>query len=253
MFAPVGSAIDLCRGLVNGLRLHWAVRLAGNAESRVVIVQSSDRDYRTLLSVTGRVNAHYARRHAYGYCRFVGNLSATPSTANFNRYYIIRYLVDLQKFGWALWLDADAMIVDHTRRLEDVVELSPRQLLIACAGQNHGHYDINSGVFFVNLGHPRVLRMTQSVIDECERLGPNHSARTSDQHHLQQWLRRHAGPEGIIPFLRRFCGPDASAFNYRGDFIRHELREYGTPEQRLEVLKQLAARFDLDGGAESSA
>jgi hypothetical protein len=225
--------------IVARVAMRWAVWKASRRRSRMLIFQSSDRAYRSLLAVTSKVNIEYARRHGYAYCKCVGNLAPTPKTANFNRYYIIRQLIRTHRFWWAFFLDADALIVDHTRRLEDVVALSPRRMLIACRGEDHGPYDINIGVFFVNLSHPYALNMAQYVIDRCEQPCQTPSGWLSDQQFVHRWLNEHADASGEIPFLTRYAGEDASRFNYEGDFVHHVLRCRGTLAARLDELKRL--------------
>ena len=140
--------------------------------ARTIILQSCDASYTPLLDATAATNQAYARKHGYAFRQFVGNLSSIPHTANFNRYYLLREEISRGEHDWALWLDADAIVVNHANRLETIIERSPDRLLIACRGTFDGEFDINNGVFLLNLRHRLSGEIVDAMIGHCERLDP---------------------------------------------------------------------------------
>src|SRR5262245_1265465 len=89
---------------------------------RIVILQSCDESYAPMLDATADTNARYARMHGYTYRRTIGNLSPIPHTGNFNRYYLLRGEIDDAAHDWAMWLDADAIVVDCQKRIESIID-----------------------------------------------------------------------------------------------------------------------------------
>ncbi len=209
----------------------------------IVILQSCDVLYLPLLRATSATNREYAEKHGYAYHTYVGNLSPIPHTSSFNRYYLIRREIKAGRFDWALWLDSDALVMDHGKRLESIIEKSPEKMLIACRGGRQGEHDINAGVLFLNLRHRQALSMVEYVIGECERIDPSRDAGFwCVQCHLHRWLSQHGDQHGKIPLLQRYTDPDANLFNYDGPFIWHVLREHGPIEKRTAELERLSAR-----------
>jgi hypothetical protein len=207
---------------------------------RIVILQSCDVHYAQFLGLTSSSNSMYAKRYGYAYQRTIGNLSPIPHTGNFNRYYLLRHEIHRGEYDWALWLDADAIVIDHAISLSSLIERTPDRLLIACRGSFRGEYDINNGVFLLNLRHPLAGEMVQAVIQRCESFDPGNSAFHSDQEILHDWLRTWQDEDGRIDFLQNHSGDDYHLFNYDGPFIRHILRDFGTTAERMKELERLA-------------
>ena len=232
-----------------------AARAAAENRGRIAILQSCDDVYSRLLAITGPVNLQYANRHRYVYCDHVGNASRIPVTANFNRYYLIRELMSLKMFHWALWLDADAMVIDHATTLESFIRKSEEKMLILCRGKRHA---INNGVFFLNLRHPMAAALIRYMIKVCELMPRENRYRQSDQLYMNRWLLQHRKRKGSIPWLVRYTGDEAT-FNYDGDFIRHVPRGAGTVDDRIKELSHLSLQvppvgFNAPvGGGSSSA
>ncbi len=204
---------------------------------RLILLQSSDRDYAPFLDVTGDVNREYAERFNCGYASFVGNASRRPKTANFNRYFMLRHVVAQTNCQWAMWMDADAIVVDPTIRPDSIIDASPDKLIIACRGRDTGPHDINNGVFFLNLRHRETERFLRYLTRVCFRLPPRNSSFHSDQRHVHDWLKTRRSPSGAINCVKRYTGSQHDKFNYGGPFIHHALRKSGTFEQRLDQLR----------------
>lgn len=206
----------------------------------VVVVQSCDHRYAEFMGLAMEINQEYSKRQGYEYCRAIGNLSPIANTSNFNRYYLLRQQIQAGSHDWAFWIDADALIVDHTVSLHSLIDRSPEKLLIACRGSQFGDHDINNGVFLLNLRHPLALKLVQHCIACCERLVDDPPGFRDDQHVVQAWLADHRDDSGSVALVQCYSGQEANLFNYDGAFVKHVLREFGTLEQRSEELSRLA-------------
>lgn len=221
------------------LKLKRAVGQLARRDYSICILQSCDESYLPLLSQTAPVNQAYARRHAYAYLSFVGNSSPIPHTANFNRYYLMRELQRRTSISWCFWMDADSLVIDSDIALEPIIQADSQKMLIACSGEEAGYWDINNGVFFLNLRHPRTSALLEHVITKCEFLQREDRSFYCDQQVMQAWLAARVRQGESINCWKRYSGDQADFFNYDGAFIRHVLREAGSLEVRVELLKKL--------------
>jgi hypothetical protein len=90
-------------------------------------------------------NIAYARRHGYASYVHTGGFSRRrhPSWSK-----ILFVLQALRRHRWALWCDADALVMDHAKRIEDL--LDPRfDLIFARWGGPNPPPHVNCGVFLV--------------------------------------------------------------------------------------------------------
>lgn len=207
---------------------------------RLIILQSCDRHYESMLAITSAVNSAYANRHHYSYRQFVGNLSPIPCTANFNRYYLAKDEILRNTFDWAFWIDADALVVDHQITLSSIIDRTPDKMLIACRGGMKSDFDVNAGVFLLNLRHEKTLELVEYCIGVCESLDPTNSSYRSDQRHMHTWLKSHENAEGQIDIIQRYTGCEHNLFNYDGNFVKHVLREFGDYQERVDELRRIA-------------
>ena len=220
---------------------------------RIIVLQSCDEAYAEFLAATLDVNAAYAQQHGYEYRAHVGNLSPIPSTGNYNRYYLLREELERGACDWALWLDVDAIVTDHDIPLESIIDRTPDVMLVACRGMHCGDHDINNGVFLLNLRHGLAGALLEAVIRHCERLDPHNEAFCDDQFVMHEWLLGHEDPWGQISFVQCYKGDDYNLLNYDGPFIRHVLRRAGTDDERVEILRQIAAEIQWNPHSDAAA
>lgn len=211
-----------------------------HASPRIIILQSCDDNYAPMLDVTSSSNAVYAQTHGYSYRATIGNLSAIPVTANFNRYYLLREEIVAGIYEWGVWLDADAIVMDHRVRLESIIDRSADKLIIGCRGGSMGDHDINNGVFLLNLRHPLALEIVDSCIQHVETLDPANAQFCDDQWIVHRWLLEQNNLTAPISIVKCYQGEEYNLFNYDGEFIRHVLRDDGTFEDRVSALRRLA-------------
>jgi hypothetical protein len=217
----------------------------------ITIIQTCDGAlYKPLLDAAEPVNRAYASQHGYGYLRWDGiKHGSEPWQATFNRIYLIRELIRSDpQCEWVFYIDADAVVFDFERRLEEF--LDPAYLLIACAGGRRpdNYWDLNAGVFFYNSRHVRAMAVLDIWAGAYESSKPNVLFKSSDsfvnsseyavsdQELLQDLLRVNPGLAKI------YQGSERAAFNYGGTFIRQLLRQGNVSfEQRLAQLRALCA------------
>ena len=217
----------------------------------ITIIQTCDGSlYKPLLDATEAVNRAYASHHGYGYARWDGIKHGTkPWQAIFNRIYLIREKISSdRRCDWVLYMDADAVVFDFERKLEEF--LDPTYLLIACAGTSRpdNHYELNDGVFFYNARHIHAMEVLRVWAGAYESLNPaavcassdsfvNLTNYIDDQAILQEFLRLNPGLAKI------YQGNEAAAFNYDGPFIRQQLRQKNVPfEQRVAQVRALCEK-----------
>jgi hypothetical protein len=128
-------------------------------ELEILILQTSDADnYIPIIQESSNPNKKYAKKIGAKYEKYLGiKRGCYPHHATYNRIHLLKELVDNNYKGWILYLDADALIADH--------QIDLRKYLIEL--QNKGksvnfhsavpidvkinHWDINAGVFAINL------------------------------------------------------------------------------------------------------
>ena len=148
--------------------------------------------------------------------------------------------------GWFVYLDADAVVRQSSFDLRRYLGKRQSAALIAAPGGPQ-HWDINAGIFFLNLGHDlgRVIAARwwqathRAVSDEMLRASrepwqPLDDGRQfpDDQHLLQMELLRDKALAGAL--LRESSGLINLA---NGRFIRQFLRATGSPEDRLAAVR----------------
>lgn len=219
---------------------------------RIAIVQTSDGvRYKSLLDAAEPANAAYAARHGYDYVRHDGVIrGCLPWHATFNRIYLVEKFLKEGKHDWLLYMDADAVVIDHQKPLTDLIEGYENVAFIGCRGMCDSeavYWDVNIGVFLYNLKHPQMPCIVDlwKRIYESVPIDPQESGQSTFEHrgdHLNdqtmlQNIIAHC-PPNIIRVLR---GSEWNAMNYDGSFIRQILRDQGDMDKRVQDMKRVAA------------
>jgi hypothetical protein len=131
---------------------------------RILLLQSSDpRVYAGMLAVTAQANRLYAERQGLIYEGYIGiKRGAHPWHATFNRIPILQALAEAGEVDWVFYLDADAYVLDFTFDLKQFLATRGAAPFIAAAGSVGGKWDINAGIFFLNLRHPAGRRLVEA-------------------------------------------------------------------------------------------
>ncbi len=124
----------------------------------IILVQTCDPfAYFDLLVASSHANRAFCAQHGIAYAGFIGiKRGFHPWHAAFNRIVLLHEYVEQGFDGWVLYLDADAVVVDLgwdvraylTAKTEFAAVLVP-------AGEDVPDWEVNDGVAFFNLGHPR--------------------------------------------------------------------------------------------------
>jgi hypothetical protein len=102
-------------------------------------------EYARLGNFTSRVLCAYADRHGYDAVVATASLDVTRPPAWSKLLLAERYLMENPDCTWLLWIDADAVIANPKKRLEDLVDEGVDFL----AAEDLSSCAINSGVFLV--------------------------------------------------------------------------------------------------------
>lgn len=224
--------------------------------SEVRLLQTaSGAGYLAMLAATEPLHRQFAERHRLEYIKHEGVVRGSWDwQATFNRIDLIGDMLDAGYRGWILYVDADAIIRDPAFPIRAYLEEHKDRALIAVSGTGQGKWDINAGVFFLNLGDARARsmvvrwrdafrrRVTDAMLlaakEPWQRL-PDGNPFPDDQHLLQMVLLQDENLlEGVLL-------EQASFMNYAaGSFIRQVIREHGS--DRVEQLTALVAQVRAD-------
>lgn len=213
---------------------------------QITFVQTADAAvYTRFIALTSMTVREHCARQGHNYESFIGlKRGAKPWHAALNRLPILKSYVDQGYRGWIIYLDADAYIADIDFDIRAYLE-TKRNFAMIAAGSGllpPRWWDINNGVFAINLGHPQGRLIVEKWYDELSQV-PEEELRAEekwgdvidDQAALHRVLReREAEIEPV--FYRDDIEP--LIFNWYGRYIRQYVRETGDHEKRLAALKE---------------
>ena len=220
----------------------------------VLFLQTADvAVYAPLLAESARTVRAYCARHGCAYHTFTGILrGCSPWHAALNRIPLLRAIAGMGFAGWVVYLDADAYIHDLSFDVREFLAGHAEGALVAAAsGVVPPHWwDINDGVFAINLGHAggrAVIEAWGARLDDIpeDRLRGelNWGEVADDQAMLHAVLRELPGAEAWVRI------DQAYTLNYAARFIRQVLRaEYAGLAARLAKLRYAVARVVADEG-----
>jgi hypothetical protein len=204
-------------------------------------------EYRDAITLTSNVNSEFAYLKKIDYLLLKANTFGNESWGEpFNRLYALGWLLEAstsRTYDWVLYLDADAFVSNPSFDVLGMIRDHYQQSFIFCMGSESHYIEINNGVFFANLKHPK----TRQVIIGClEYLDTwRHRAISIDVKDKLNWekfipmlddqsLMRQQfeidshEPSHVLPYLKVFHGDNKSLFNYvGGPNIQHYLRACG--------------------------
>lgn len=222
----------------------------------VVFLQSADAfHYLPMLQETSRTVIEYCRRASFRYEGFVGHKRGHwPWQATYNRIFQFRELVERGFAGWAVYLDADAFIVDLDFDLRGYLADKDHHLAVMTPSMATPHrWDINNGVLLLNLAHPGgrdLLNTWQSCLGTITDHQLRDAADWGDVEHDQTML------QGILrvrpDLLDQVFLQSTDLMNSRhGTFIRQHLRaDTPTLDDRIARIRAAVHRvMDHRAGA----
>ena len=212
---------------------------------KITYVQTADAAvYSRFISLTSMTVREHCARQGHDYESFIGiKRGAKPWHAALNRLPILKSYVEQGYDGWIIYLDADAYIADVDFDIRSYLSAKSEFAMIAAGSglQPPRWWDVNNGVFAINLGHPQGRLIAEQWYDELAQVPEDELAQEAkwgdvidDQAALPKVLRQHE--DAIEPVFYR-DDAEPRIFNWYGRFIRQYVRETGDLEKRLSALK----------------
>jgi hypothetical protein len=196
---------------------------------QVILLQTCDpHRYFPLLSCGRKANEHYAIKNGFGYSAFVGlKRGYFPWQTTFNRIPMLKELSAGGYRGWAFYIDADAYVRDQSFDLRAYLTRHKDKSFIGSTGGVTGErWEINAGVFLINLGHPHGRRLIDlwhwhfmATQDEALRLAAEWDDVLNDQTRLYEILQAN-------PYLLEHVHVENHTFQDTGEggFVRQVMR-----------------------------
>ncbi len=215
--------------------------------NRILMIQTADAEvYSRILNITSDLNRDFCQRNNVEYESFVGiKRGFFPWHACFNRIVILNQLVQDGFAGWVFYLDADAYIYDLRFDIRRYLATVPEPFIFAPGGTSGQKWDINDGVFLINLNAPASRKLVRlwyenfmaTTEGELKQAREWHAVQ-SDQprlHHVFQVnvdlmdAMRHEPRELLnhwnASFVRQILRSNAESFEDRVQRIRRDVEE----------------------------
>lgn len=206
---------------------------------RVLVLQTADpHKYVSLLRASSAVNHQYALKHGYSYQSFVGLYRGQYAWhAAFNRIYLLQDILKEGLYDYVLYLDADAIVVDLSQKVEDLIE-DDRLFYMASGGiEGKKPWHVNDGVFLFSCRHPMAKQVVDAWADQVDPR--NFSVRKwgkyggADMAALQRVLKSFTLAEAE-KMVKVYRGKEANFMNYEnGKFIKQLFRYPSEPNKKL--------------------
>ena len=215
-------------------------------------MQTSDaRKYFPMLLLTSQTIARFCS-HDEGrvYSSFVGLKRGKYAwQATMNRIYMLHELLSLEAEGWVCYLDADAWIHDLGFAIEDYLSSkSDAAAIMIQSGATENWWDVNAGVFFINLENKMGRLLVKRWFEHSESVWPVIANNPdwpingpTDQSILHRILKEEFSPEHIYLESRKLINSGTASF------IRQKLRSEAVDfDQRLSAISaEIASVCDI--------
>lgn len=229
--------------------------------AQIKVFQTCDTEnYRELLEISVRSSKVYCQKFGIKFESFMGiKRGYFPWHACFNRIIYLKEQLDQGFSGWIFYLDADVCIFDHSLDVRELLAAYDGDYLFAPGGLTGEKWDVNDGVFLINLGSDAGRRLVaawydnfMATPDDALRQAADWESVPSDQPRLHDILRDN--PD----FLARLALLPREVFNNEyASFVRQVLRSnVATMEERVARLRadvEEALRYRPSSTAPESA
>lgn len=128
----------------------------------ITLMQSADAfRYADMLAATSRTVRVYAEAHGHAYEQFQGlKKGVHPWHACFNRIFMLAEMIERGVTGWVCHMDADAWISDlHFDLKAYLADKQDAAAVFTPSQVSDAWWDVNDGVFLINLDHPAARRL----------------------------------------------------------------------------------------------
>jgi hypothetical protein len=213
----------------------WSEQCAGHSGierivAKIILMQTADPHlYSEMLWWTSVPNKLYAWRLGIEYQAFLGLKRGYFSWhACFNRLILLHDLLQRRYDGWVFYLDADAYVYDLGFDLHTYIgNLDGKIAMVAGPGGIEGHaWDINTGVFLINLGQRSGQEIISLWYDDFMSVSEEDLRNQSewgmdDQKRLHRVLQNHGELIEAIKIEQREFFND-----YHASFVRQVLTDH---------------------------
>jgi len=218
----------------------------------VMFLQTCDPDrYFEMWAAGSQTVRRYCANQGFGYEAYIGIKSGCfPWHATYNRLFLFKELWERKFRGWAIYIDADAVIADQDFDLRAYLRDKSEFAAVLTHTGAAQWWEVNIGVMMVNFAHPWTGQLVTRLLDLFVAYCRPHlrSAKTredlpDDQSVLHYLLienedpaRRHIFLEG--GFLNFGSSETLSAPHL--PFVQHILQYQGSLEERTAAVARLA-------------
>jgi len=208
---------------------------------RIKVIQHSDDRFMNALNLTKPKNIEYCKKYNLDYQDYIGDFVPKSITnerrAYWNKPFILKSIIENEKYDWIFYLDADAVILNHDINLKNFIEMSDKnaEFIVCYVNQKpqDRYWNFNFGVFFIKSSE-YMLDIINSSIEACEI----NDGSIDDQPIFQAMLR-----ENYKKFAEKTSTFPSHSFNDHGSFIYHALglteNNTGNEKSKLEQLKDI--------------
>jgi len=224
-----------------------------DASLKITFLQTADAvTYRPMVELTSATVIEYCSRHDHSYELFLGlKHGYQPWHAALNRIPILKSYIASGYRGWIVYLDADAFVADMDFDLRAYLGDKEQYAIIAArSGKSPPHWwDVNNGVFMINLGHPDVPAFVERVNERLGAISDDdlmNEARWSDVVDDQQLF--HDTFKEMTDMEKSMYSDVDGFLNYKGSFIPQYVRVEGSVETRVRILQKLVDNVLKPGG-----
>ena len=117
---------------------------------KITIATFYTENYSKFADIAIKINKIYAKKHNYNFTASKTVLVSTKKhTLHWNKYPYMKDVMQNSESDFFVWIDADAVFLNHDIRIEDYIELYKKDLIVSDdMWQNHPN-NMNTGVLII--------------------------------------------------------------------------------------------------------
>ena len=179
------------------------------------------RNFDGILELTWHNKWEYARKHEYNFYDGSDWMDTSRPPA-WSKIKAVQHLLEEEKCDWVMWTDADTVIMNSDKKIEDFLPADPTKDLLVGSDKGGGY---NSGVFVLR-NSAWSKRFLQQWWDMESYVNPPGLSLSGDNHALKALLR------DMVDFDAHVLSPARCTFNSFAKFLT--LSESGTVMDALD-------------------